>query len=1563
MGRKLALVIGNSQYDDTGLARLATADVDVRQLANVLRDQEVGQFEEVIELANQGFAVVRRSVAQFFTQAKRDDLLLLYFSGHGVKDEHGNLYLAVKDTERHLLAGTGIEAAFITAQMDRSHSKRQVLILDCCHSGAFAYGAKTADGAVVGTGPAFEGRGYGRVVLTATDSTQYAWEGDQVIGESDKSVFTHYLLQGLKTGEADRDADGLITIDELYDYVYEHVVSETPKQTPGKWTYKQQGEIVIAQNAHPLVRPAELPLELRALLESPFPRLRAEAVPELASLLQSRHPGLALAARMALERLRTDDSRKVSAAAEAVLGTLPQAVPTPPLPAVPAGETGVARSRADEAQRRDEAERIRAARLTEGVRQIEAHLSSAEFDQAERAIDNAEAEFQTAEPFKALRGRLDLERSLALAAAEGQRVALERERKITAAIERAEAAPSHEAAIAVVRDALALDPENELARQLLSHREAALAQEEAERKRQQQISAAVALVDRCLSQGQLDDAQRALERAEQDFSDAPALPIVRARLAELRRQEVRDTQAREAAEQARRTFEAGRHEAALDALRGFNPPHELVSKALSELVAEFDRLQKEEALRREEAARRARQEQVAQHLAEARKAIAEQRFPEALDALGKAQQLGGGGPGSLVASLLREAEAGRAAADEAERVRRKAEQLLVEASQRLKRQELSTALAHVDAALKLDAQNGAAVALRDEIQQAIDEHRRREDLERQARGVVEQARRTFEAGRHQAALDALRGFDPPHELVSKVLSELVAELDRLQKEEALRREEAARRARQEQVSQYLAEARTAITEERFADGLEALRKAQQLEPRAEGLGPLLRQAEAGKKAADEAERARRQAEQLIAEASQQLMRQDLSRALAHIQAALELDPQNSRALALRSEIQHAVDERRQQEELERQARERRQKVAALVAKAEKAATHEAAIEALKEALGLDPAHEAAGQLLARRTAALEQEAAERQRQQEIATARSRIADLLQNDQLDEAEQTIAEAGKDYRAPAAFEEVRQRLRQKQHDRAASGAILAARAEFAAGRRDSAVARLESFGPPHPHVTGTLAEFRAEIERLRRQEEERMRAEAERLAREREIASLLDAARRYIALQQFDDARMMLGRVRRLDPDAAGVAELGDALEAARAAARQAERTRQELEKTLAAASKRFRRRDFTHALALVEEALRLDPQNSAASDLRAAIQQALREQAAVADSAESGTSISPGAFLRSRFESLRLSRPLYSLSFRWSVQLGLVAVVVTATLILYPEWRREEPVSDISVSTPATGVAEELGPPVSLPPSSLPQPAVVTPPSPSSIGPAPERAPQPVSEAPRAATPSRQQSSTAARRAEPPPNSRDGPADRQPPQAQPTASDAAPPRGTPERGRAAGATEIAPAPAPDAGPSRGTRVEQEPATVDTQPARQPQPSVAVTPPPVRVVETPVSSAPAQAPESPPPATTTDEADIRNLLREIEVAYERKDVGRLESLWPVQATTLRSQLALLNSVELTISDVKIDIRGDRANLSFRMDRRYDWRRAGIPTSDGRSWVVSLRRTGASWVIIDR
>ena len=362
MSQKLALIIGNSQYDDTSLSRLKTPDADVKALAEVLRAPDVGSFDTVTTLVNQPATAVRREVARFFGQKTRDDLLVLYFSGHGVLDDRGRLYLAVKDTERELLSGTAVPASFVTDEMDRSWSRRQVLILDCCHSGAFARGAKGVVGASVGTAIAFEGSGTGRVVLTATDSTQYAWEGDEVTGQAENSVFTRYLIEGLRTGQADIDGDGQITLDELYDYVYGQVVTRTPKQAPGKWSYKQQGEIIIARNPRPVVKLVELPAELRQAIESPFASVREGAARELDRLLRGSHAGLAQAAREALKRLADDDSRRVSTAAAGVLAANADA------------------QRAQEREREEQARRARGAAQaeTEGLAAQQAAAEMAE---------------------------------------------------------------------------------------------------------------------------------------------------------------------------------------------------------------------------------------------------------------------------------------------------------------------------------------------------------------------------------------------------------------------------------------------------------------------------------------------------------------------------------------------------------------------------------------------------------------------------------------------------------------------------------------------------------------------------------------------------------------------------------------------------------------------------------------------------------------------------------------------------------------------------------------------------------------------------------------------------------------------------------------------------------------------------------------------------------------------------------------------------------------------------------------------------------------------------------
>ena len=319
---KYALIIGNNQYDDPKLAQLKTPAADSQALAKVLADKDIGSFDQVTPLINKNESEIRRAISGFLTNKKPDDLVLVYFSGHGVLDDRGRLFLSLKDTETTLLKATAIPSTFISDEMDSCRSRRQILILDCCHSGAFARGTKGEQKAV--TEATFEGSGYGRVVMTASDSTQYALEGDQVIRQTDLSLFTHFLLEGLKTGEADTDHDGHISLDEWYDYTYAKVVSETPRQIPHRWSYNQQGDLIIARNPNIHKRVVELPFELAQAVESSFTSIRESAVHELGKLLRSRDAELANLARTSLEKMMGDDSRRISSSAEKYLSEFNQ---------------------------------------------------------------------------------------------------------------------------------------------------------------------------------------------------------------------------------------------------------------------------------------------------------------------------------------------------------------------------------------------------------------------------------------------------------------------------------------------------------------------------------------------------------------------------------------------------------------------------------------------------------------------------------------------------------------------------------------------------------------------------------------------------------------------------------------------------------------------------------------------------------------------------------------------------------------------------------------------------------------------------------------------------------------------------------------------------------------------------------------------------------------------------------------------------------------------------------------------------------------------------------------
>ncbi|WP_372514307.1 caspase family protein [Streptantibioticus rubrisoli] len=182
----------------------------------------------------------------------------VYLSCHGVRDASGRLHFAAADTFKRRLASTGVESQWLLDRLDERRARRQALILDCCFSGAFdATGRKgEAEGELRRL---LVGHGRGRVVLTASPAGEYSYAGPALPGaEITGSVFTTGLVKGLRTGGADSDNDGLISVEDAYDYVYTYVQAHAAAQTPRRWTYGAEGKILLARNPAGRLRPDRL---------------------------------------------------------------------------------------------------------------------------------------------------------------------------------------------------------------------------------------------------------------------------------------------------------------------------------------------------------------------------------------------------------------------------------------------------------------------------------------------------------------------------------------------------------------------------------------------------------------------------------------------------------------------------------------------------------------------------------------------------------------------------------------------------------------------------------------------------------------------------------------------------------------------------------------------------------------------------------------------------------------------------------------------------------------------------------------------------------------------------------------------------------------------------------------------------------------------------------------------------------------------------------------------------------------------------------------------------------
>jgi uncharacterized caspase-like protein len=241
---KIALLIGVSEYAQD-FNPIPAAEKDIVTMQRVLKNPEMGGFDQVNTLSNPEPTAMQRAIEALFSDREKDDLVLLFFSGHGVKDDRGRLYFATratcKNSKKELVKATAVPATFVQDIMSSSRCKRQVIILDCCFSGAFAEGMTAKDDGTVDIKNQLGGKG--QVILTSSTSTQYSFAYD----EADLSMYTRYLTEGIESGAADLDSDGMVSLDELHEYASQKVREAAPAMNPEIYRFKEGHKILLTK--------------------------------------------------------------------------------------------------------------------------------------------------------------------------------------------------------------------------------------------------------------------------------------------------------------------------------------------------------------------------------------------------------------------------------------------------------------------------------------------------------------------------------------------------------------------------------------------------------------------------------------------------------------------------------------------------------------------------------------------------------------------------------------------------------------------------------------------------------------------------------------------------------------------------------------------------------------------------------------------------------------------------------------------------------------------------------------------------------------------------------------------------------------------------------------------------------------------------------------------------------------------------------------------------------------------------------------------------------------------
>lgn len=250
-GRTWAVIVGVSDYQDPGITDLQYAHRDAAAFAQYLQSAAGGNVDaaQVRVLLNQSATLgrVAEALDWLLEVAAEGDLAIIYFSGHGDVERKTISqpgYLLCWDAPTRVYYGGGALGLpmfqEIISTLSLQNKARVLVVTDACRAGKLA-GSEIGGTQITATNLA---RQYANEVkILSCQPEELSLEGKGWGGG--RGVFSYYFLNGL-TGLADRNNDGLVTVQEIERYLEDWVPKTTDPHS--------QNPFVVGNKSTPIGR-------------------------------------------------------------------------------------------------------------------------------------------------------------------------------------------------------------------------------------------------------------------------------------------------------------------------------------------------------------------------------------------------------------------------------------------------------------------------------------------------------------------------------------------------------------------------------------------------------------------------------------------------------------------------------------------------------------------------------------------------------------------------------------------------------------------------------------------------------------------------------------------------------------------------------------------------------------------------------------------------------------------------------------------------------------------------------------------------------------------------------------------------------------------------------------------------------------------------------------------------------------------------------------------------------------------------------------------------------------